>query len=243
MAVLIAAVGSLATLGFAPTISLVRFEYATLALSLLGAFARRLPPRRRPPRPGPARCRRGAAPAAPSWSSRCSTPRRCAATARPSAVDSLLDAVRWCRAHLGAFPRPVEAVLGIPALAWGVHMRARRRQGWWVCAFGAAGTAAVANALVNPAIGMRECGLSVLYGLVVGLVIGFVVIRADLALGGTGAGRATLRGARRGAPRAAPHRLAHLRADPGEAATPITLASRPWRVSRWSRSWPRWWPT
>ena len=47
-----------------------------------------------------------------------------------------------------------------------------------MCAFGVAATAPVANALVNPAISLRECGLSVLYGLVVGLVIGFVVIRA-----------------------------------------------------------------
>src|SRR3954452_12070226 len=41
----------------------------------------------------------------------------------------------WSRNHLGAFPRPIEAVLGVPALAWGCHMRARRRQGWWLCAF------------------------------------------------------------------------------------------------------------
>ena len=64
-------------------------------------------------------------------------------------------------------------------------MRARRRQGWWVCAFGVAATAPVANSLVNPAISLLECGLSVLYGLVVGLVIAYVVIRVDLALTGS----------------------------------------------------------
>ena len=63
-------------------------------------------------------------------------------------------------------------------------MRARRRQGWWLCAFGVAGTTAVANSLVNPAISLRECGLSVVYGLVVGLLIGYAVIRADMALTG-----------------------------------------------------------
>jgi undecaprenyl-diphosphatase len=78
--------------------------------------------------------------------------------------------VRWSRDHLGAFPRPIETVLGVPALAWGCHMRARRRQGWWLCAFGVAATAPVASALVNPAISLVECGLSVLYGLVIGLV-------------------------------------------------------------------------
>jgi hypothetical protein len=71
-----------------------------------------------------------------------------------------------------------------------VHMRARRRQGWWMCAFGVAGTTAVANSLVNPAISLRECGLSVVYGLAVGLVIAYVVIRADVALTGpSGGGR------------------------------------------------------
>ena len=63
-------------------------------------------------------------------------------------------------------------------------MRARRRQGWWVCAFGVAGTAAVANSLANPAISFEESGLSVAYGLVVGLVFGYLVIRLDLAITG-----------------------------------------------------------
>ena len=46
-------------------------------------------------------------------------------------------------------------------------------------------TSPVASALVNPAISLLECGLSVLYGLVVGLVIGYAVIRVDLALTGS----------------------------------------------------------
>ncbi len=92
--------------------------------------------------------------------------------------------MHWSRDHLGAFPRPIETVLGIPALAWGCHMRARRRQGWWVCAFGVAATAPVAQALLNPAITLRESGLSVVYGVVAGLLLGFVVIRVDLALTG-----------------------------------------------------------
>ena len=55
-----------------------------------------------------------------------------------SLVNQLDDAVRWSHHHLGAFPRPIVALLGVPALTWGTHMRARRRQGWWVCAFGVA---------------------------------------------------------------------------------------------------------
>jgi hypothetical protein len=108
----------------------------------------------------------------------------------PGLVSSLLDAVHWSRDHLGAFPRPIESVLGIPALAWGCHMRARRRQGWWVCAFGVAATAPVAQSLLNPAIGLVESALSVAYGAVVGLLIGFVVIRVDLAFTGPRGSRA-----------------------------------------------------
>ena len=102
----------------------------------------------------------------------------------PALVDEPAGRRRLGRDNLGAFPRPLETVLGIPALAWGVHMRARRRQGWWVCAFGVTATTPVANALVNPTVTLPESVLSVLYGVVVGLVIGFVVIRLDLALTG-----------------------------------------------------------
>lgn len=187
VAVLIAAVGAMATVGFAPTISLVRFEYATLALALVGAFAVVY-------RLGAGfhgLGRRGVVAVVGGGAVLVGTLLYAEALRRygaPGTVSTLLDAVRWSREALGAFPRPVVAVLGVPAVVWGVHLRARRRQGWWVCAFGAAGTAAVANSLVNPAITFREGGLSVVYGLLVGLAIGWLVIRVDLALGGTGAG-------------------------------------------------------
>ena len=61
--------------------------------------------------------------------------------------------MRWSRENLGAVPRPMQVLVGIPALVWGCHMRARRRQGWWVCAFGIAATSSVAGILVNPAPG------------------------------------------------------------------------------------------
>jgi hypothetical protein len=194
LAVLVAAIGALATVGFDPVISLVRFEYVTLGLSLVGVLLLVY--------------RLGA-----GWHGLGSRglmgvlvggallvvlllyAEMLRRYGPPELVTSLHDGVRWSRDNLGAFPRPIEAVLGIPALAWGVHMRARRRQGWWLCAFGVAGTTAVANSLVNPAISLRECGLSVLYGLVVGLLIGIAVIRVDVAL--TGGSRASSKGGRR----------------------------------------------
>ena len=122
----------------------------------------------------------------------------------------------WSRDNLGAFPRPIETVLGVPALAWGCHMRARRRQGWWVCAFGVAATAPVAQALLNPRDhACSRAGSRSLYGVVVGLVIGFVVIRVDLALTGPRGRRARrAEEAARWPPRAGPHPRAALSVGP-----------------------------
>jgi len=184
VAVLVAGIGAMATIGFDPVVSVTRFEYVTLGLALVGAFG--VVYRLGAGLHGLGR--RGLVVVAIGGVVLAVTLLYAEMLRRYGSqgmVDQLLDGVRWSRHHLGAFPRPIETVLGIPALAWGCHMRARRRQGWWLCAFGAAATASVANALVNPAISLVECGLSVLYGLVVGLVIGFVVIRADLALTGS----------------------------------------------------------
>lgn len=188
VAMLIAAVGALATVGFEPAIAVVRFEYVTFGLALVGAFF--LVYRLGAGLHGLGR--RGVVVVGLGSVVLAGTLLYAELLRRygtPGLVETLLDAVRWSRANLGAFPRPIETVLGIPALAWGCHMRARRRQGWWVCAFGVAATSAAANSLVNPSITVREGGLSVLYGLLVGLVIGWLVIRADLALTGPPGGR------------------------------------------------------
>jgi hypothetical protein len=183
IAVLVAAVGALATVGFEPAITLTRFEYATLALAILGAFGvvyRLGAGLHGLGRRGVVAVLVGAAVLAVTLAY-AELLRR---YGTPGLVSSLLDGVHWSRENLGAFPRPIETVLGIPALAWGCHMRARRRQGWWVCAFGVAATAPVTQALLNPAISVTESGLSVLYGLLGGLLLGFVVIRVDLAVTG-----------------------------------------------------------
>jgi hypothetical protein len=189
IAVLIAAVGGLATVGFEPVITLVRFEYATLGLALLGAFG--VVYRLGAGLHGLGR--RGALVVLIGTALLALTLVYAELLRRygtPELVRSLLDGVGWSRENVGAFPRPIESILGVPALVWGCHMRARRRQGWWVCAFGVGATASVAQALLNPRVSLLESGLSAVYGLVVGLVIGFVVIRVDLAFTGPRGGRA-----------------------------------------------------
>ena len=184
IAVLIAAIGAMATIGFDPVVSVVRFEYVTLGLAMVGAFG--VVYRLGAGLHGLGR--RGLLVVAIGGVLLAVTLLYAEMLRRYGSqdlVENLLGGVRWSRDHLGAFPRPIETVLGVPALAWGCHMRARRRQGWWLCAFGVAATAPVANALVNPAISLLECGLSVLYGLVVGLAIGYAIIRSDLALTGS----------------------------------------------------------
>lgn len=184
LAVGIAAVGGLATIGLQPVVNVTRFEYATAVLAMVGVFVLVF-------RLGAGfhgLGRRGLvvvvvggvllfvgllyAELLRSYST-------------TTIVDTVLSWVRWTRENLGAFPRPIAALLGIPALAYGCHMRARRRQGWWVCAFGVAATSPVATVLVNPVITVREAVLAVIYGLVVGLFLGWLLIRLDLLLTGS----------------------------------------------------------
>lgn len=183
IALVIAGVGAFAVVGYEPVINVARFEYVALALAFAGSFG--LVYRLGAGLHGLGR--RGVVIVLLGTLVLALTLAYAEALRRygtPGLVESLLDGVRWSRHHLGAFPRPLETALGVPALAWGTHMRARRRQGWWVCAFGVAATSPVAAGLVNPAVTMTESGLAILYGMIAGLVIGFVVIRIDLALTG-----------------------------------------------------------
>ncbi len=181
VALLVASLGALATVGWAPVVNLHRFQYTVLALSLVASFLTVF--------------RLGA-----GWHG-LGTRGVLAVVAGSimlaltlgyaellqrygthGLVEALDDAVRWSHHHLGAFPRPIVALLGVPALTWGTHMRARRRQGWWVCAFGVALTGPVAYALVDPGRSVREVALSIGYGAVIGLLLGYLLIRIDLRL-------------------------------------------------------------
>ena len=102
----------------------------------------------------------------------------------PGLVETSGSVVTTLRDTLGAVPRPIEVLLGYPALAWGISTRARRRQGWWGCAFGAAGLAQVAAALLVPDLDPVAAALTLGYGAVLGLALGYLVIRADALLAG-----------------------------------------------------------
>lgn len=102
----------------------------------------------------------------------------------PDLARRLEETVTDLRSSVGAVPRPIAVLLGFPALAWGVSTRARRRQGWWVCAFGAVGLAVVTVSLLNPRVSLFESGLALVYSLVLGLLLGYLVVRADQFLTG-----------------------------------------------------------
>ncbi len=102
----------------------------------------------------------------------------------PGMLETVFDAVRWHRDTLGAIPRPTVLFIGAPAIVWGCHMRARRRQGWWVTAFGVCLTVSFATVLMNDETGWLEAALIVFYSLPPGLVLGYAAIRVDLALTG-----------------------------------------------------------
>lgn len=183
VALLISCVGALAVVGFRPMISLERFDYVSLALAFLlavvlvyrlGAGLHGLG-------------RRGAVVLLVGGVSLALTLAYAELLRRygsQSMVDDVLDGVRWVRANLGAVPRPIQVLVGVPALVYGTHLRARRRQGWWVCVFGVALTCSVAGIMTNPMTGWLEAGLIILYSVLPGLVLGYLVIRVDLAFTG-----------------------------------------------------------
>lgn len=126
----------------------------------------------------------------------------------PGMIEGIDEAIARVRETAGAVPRPIEFLIGFPALAWGVSTRARRRQGWWACAFGAAGLAGVSTSLLSTDWDPLEAALGIAYGLVLGLALGYLVIRADTFLSGTRGARA------RRAEEAAAHRPEPARTAP-----------------------------
>jgi hypothetical protein len=189
VAIAISAVGALAVVGFRPVVALERFDYLSLVLAFglvfalvfrLGAGWHGLGRR------GLVVVLVGSASLGLSLAYAEMLRRYGSA----SFIDSVFDAVRWTRSNLRAVPRPIMVLVGFPALVWGCHMRARRRQGWWVCAFGVAATVSITGGLMNPATSLLEAVLIVGYSLPLGLVLGYLVVRLDLMLTGSRGSRA-----------------------------------------------------
>jgi hypothetical protein len=88
------------------------------------------------------------------------------------------------RDWLGASPRPIEALVGFPAVVWGVAVRNRRRQGWWMSAFGSLAAAGVATSLAQRSVALREVAESTGYGFVIGCALGLVLVGLDRLLTG-----------------------------------------------------------
>ena len=127
----------------------------------------------------------------------------------PGVIEGVDQTARRVHDVLGAVPRPIAFLLGFPALAWGVSTRARRRQGWWACGFGAAALVVVGMSLLRHRAALAEAGLGVGYALVVGLLLGYLVIRVDAFLTGT-RGRRARRAEEASAARPEPRRTAPL---------------------------------
>lgn len=176
VAVLVAAGGALGVVGYAPDVSRDRFVYVVLALALAGAMT--LVFRLGAGLHGLGRrgyvILLGGLVVLTVTLAYAEALRRWASPGLRSGFEAFVTDVD---ALLGAIPQPLEIALGFPALAWGVSMRARRRQGWWVCAFGVAATSTIAVSLV--AAGPVEAALALGYSLVPGLVLGYAVIRVD----------------------------------------------------------------
>jgi hypothetical protein len=108
----------------------------------------------------------------------------------PALVQNLDDIKASLADLLGAAPRPVEAFVGFPAMVWGIAVRARRPQGWWICAFGALGAAGVTSSLIYPGTSFGSSMASTGYDVAIGLLLGGLIVFADRLLTGAGGRRA-----------------------------------------------------
>lgn len=121
-------------------------------------------------------------------------------------VDNLRN---WTHDNIGAAPHLLDVVIGVPSLCWGVFTRARRRQGWWMCAFGVAFAAPAATCLLS-ASSTRIDLLGALYSLILGVIVGYLVVRIEQFFTGSH-GRRARRTEEASAHRPEPARWAPLR--------------------------------
>lgn len=92
-----------------------------------------------------------------------------------SVTDAIASVVIWMRQTIGGVPRPVEVLLGFPAMIVGVSLRARTREGWWIMVFGVISTSVVTTSLVSPRAFPTYIALSTLYSVLLGLAFGLLI--------------------------------------------------------------------
>ena len=92
-------------------------------------------------------------------------------------VEAFTDLVINTRETFHGVPRPIEVLIGFPALIVGVSLRSKRREGWWILVFAVIGTAVLTTSLVSPGAYPKYIGLSTLYSAVLGLIVGLVLRR------------------------------------------------------------------
>ena len=90
-------------------------------------------------------------------------------------VNLFSDVVTWTRETFGGIPRPVEVLIGFPALICGVSVRSKRREGWWILVFAVISTAVLSTSLVTPSALPSYIALSTWYSLLMGLIVGLIV--------------------------------------------------------------------
>ncbi len=100
-------------------------------------------------------------------------------------LTSVVDAQNQMRHYLGAVPRLAEALVGFPALMWGVTLRRRHQHGWWLCAFGALAPAGLATGFTSPDTSTPDAFIATGDGLVIGVILGAVLIGIDRILAGS----------------------------------------------------------
>lgn len=105
-------------------------------------------------------------------------------------VEAFSSSVIWMRETIGGVPRPVEVLIGFPALVVGVSLRSRRREGWWIQVFAVLGTGVVTTSLVSPGAYPSYIALSTLYSVVLGALLGLALRHVVLRQRGSRATRA-----------------------------------------------------
>lgn len=178
VALAIAGAGSLAALGFASNLDHLRFSYVVLALALggsvamvyqLGAGLHGLG-------------HRGYLMVAGALVLLTFALAYTAALRQWGSAEintTVADTQAFIKSIIYASPSPVVALVGVPALAWGSFMRARRRQGWWVTAFGAAATAPMTLVALDRSLPWQQSLVSIGYSVLIGLALGYLLVRVE----------------------------------------------------------------